>query len=76
MALLLPPIHIPVELRDYIIDFDAPLTLVEFHLNQRGQLPKPLARLSRDLSSHAPGEINAELEHEAWQLFTKSEEYR
>ena len=53
MVLLLPPIHIPVELHDYIIDFNAPLTLVEFHLNQRGQLPKPLTRLPHDLSSHA-----------------------
>ena len=75
MALLLPPIHIPVELRDYVIDFDAPLTPVEFHLDQRGQLPKPLAKLPHDLSSHAPGEINAKLEHKAWQLFTKMEEY-
>ena len=76
MALLPPPIHIPVELCDYVIDVDTPLTPVEFHLNQHGQLPKPLVRLSRDLSSHTPGEINTELEHEAWQLFTKSEEYQ
>ena len=65
MALLLPPIHIPVELHDYIIDFDTRLTPVKFHLNQCGQLPKPLVRLPHNLSSHAPGEINAKLEHKA-----------
>ena len=75
MVLLLPPIHIPIELHDYIIDFDTPLTPVEFHLNQNGQLPKLLAKLPHDLSSHAPGEINAELKHRAWQLFMKTEEY-
>ena len=75
MALLLPPIHIPIKLCDYIIDFNAPLTPVEFHLNQCSQLPEPLARLPRDLSSHTPGEINTELEHKAWQLFMKMEEY-
>ena len=75
MVLLLPPSHIPIELHDYIIDFNAPLTPVKFHLNQCGQLPKPIARLPHDLSSHAPGEINAKLKHKARQLFTKMEEY-
>lgn len=75
MALLLPPIHIPIELGDYIVDFDAPLTAEEFHLNQRGQLPTPLPKLPRDPTLRPHAEINAELEHQAWQLFAQTQEW-
>lgn len=70
-SLLLPAIIIPPSLRQYICDFDAPLTPSESGLIQQGKTPVPLPRANHMSLQQERTTINAALEEHARATFSQ-----
>ena len=72
-SLLLPALPIPPPIRQYLCDFDAPLTPSESLLLQEGRAPAPLPRPDRALLIHKRANLDDALGHQARATFEQTQ---
>ena len=72
-SLLLPAITIPVSLRQYVCDFDAPCSPAESLLIQQGEAPIPLPRADRLSLQQERTAINTALEEYTRTVFAQTQ---
>ena len=72
-SLLLPAVPIPPPIRQYLCDFDAPLTASESFLLQEGRAPAPLPRPDRASLLQERANLNDTLERQARDTFSHTQ---
>jgi len=70
--LLLPPIDLPTELKNLVVDFNHPPLAIELHLRREGLLPTPLPKVHDPPLARQSAAINHELERRGNELFRES----
>ncbi|CAA7270451.1 unnamed protein product [Cyclocybe aegerita] len=75
MSHLLPPVRIPCDLRNFVVDFDTPPTAEETRRAREGKTPKPLPKPLYLPNLQEQAQIKGELDRRAEELFAQAQRW-